>query len=603
MTERAPYHLGRRSRLGPLVADNDLRTSADGQTLIGGSPLRIMRLTEAGAKTVKAWFDGGPVADSDGAQKLARRLLDTGIAHPQPASATEVGDPGDPNDNLNAAVETTLVIPAYNNADAVEQAVASLRRAVEPSPEPGHGDSPADADGVAPLAPNFAETEADTRGTDTQTALSNAYGSGDQHDTAAVLRETDGAHNQQRYGPDQAEQTDRLPSTFSGSTTLPERAANTGNDNDNDTASPIIIVDDASSPGQAAALAQLATTYGAQLIRRQTNGGPGAARNTGWRAARTELVALIDADVTVSAGWLPPLLAHLADPLVGAVAPRVISRSPGVASDLLARYEARRSPLDMGDRPGRVAPRSRISYVPTAALMVRREALETVGGFDETMRVGEDVDLVWRLGRAGHRIRFEPTSIVAHACRATWTAVAHQRRSYGTAAADLETRHPGMVAPVELNAWSLLSWTLMASGGPYAIGLGLATATAATAGLVPKLRGKVDQPVAEAVRLGGLGHLHAGRWLAAAVTRSWLPAFAVGSLFSKRLRRATAAAAMVPPALEWLNGRPPIHPAQWIALRLFDDASYCLGVWQGCHQQQSASALKPRLTNIDGLDT
>src|SRR5262249_13940552 len=50
--------------------------------LVGGSPVRVLRLTPAGARQVAAWFSGKPVPSGAGARTLARRLLDAGIAHP-----------------------------------------------------------------------------------------------------------------------------------------------------------------------------------------------------------------------------------------------------------------------------------------------------------------------------------------------------------------------------------------------------------------------------------------------------------------------------------------------------------------------------------------
>ena len=42
---------------------------------------------------------------------------------------------------------------------------------------------------------------------------------------------------------------------------------------------------------------------------------------------------------------------------------------------------------------------------------MRRAALEQLGGFAEDLRFGEDVDLVWRLVEAGHRVRYDPRSV------------------------------------------------------------------------------------------------------------------------------------------------------------------------------------------------
>ena len=50
-----------------------------------------------------------------------------------------------------------------------------------------------------------------------------------------------------------------------------------------------------------------------------------------------------------------------------------------------------------------MVPYGTVSYVPSAAIICRRSTLLEVGGFDETMHSGEDVDLCWRLVGAGAR--------------------------------------------------------------------------------------------------------------------------------------------------------------------------------------------------------
>lgn len=242
-----------------------------------------------------------------------------------------------------------------------------------------------------------------------------------------------------------------------------------------------------------------------------------------------------------------------------------------------------------------------MSYVPTATIAYRRSALEEADGFDERLRVGEDVDLVWRTGLLGHTIRYEPAAVVTHRNRTSWLALVRQRMTYGTSAAALELRHPGAVAPVEVNAWSLAAWALPAVGGWRGIVAGAATAAGTTASLVPKLRDRVDDPIGEALRLGGLGNLWAGRWLARATTRAWLPAAVAVAAFSPRIRRATAVAAVAPAVLEWREVRPDLDVFRWVAASVLDDASYCAGVWWGCWQQQSWRSLAPRLSGIPGI--
>ena len=78
----------------------------------------------------------------------------------------------------------------------------------------------------------------------------------------------------------------------------------------------------------------------------------------------------------------------------------------------VARYDAEHSPLDLGPEPARVRAGTRVSYVPAAAIVCRVDAIREIGGFDEALRFGEDVDLVWRLDAAGWRCRYEPVATV-----------------------------------------------------------------------------------------------------------------------------------------------------------------------------------------------
>ncbi|MDA0170027.1 glycosyltransferase [Solirubrobacter taibaiensis] len=172
----------------------------------------------------------------------------------------------------------------------------------------------------------------------------------------------------------------------------------------------VIVVDDGSNdPGAIATAARPA-----RLVRRERCGGPAAARNTGLEHATTELVAFVDADTLPPPDWIERLAGHFDDPRVAAVAPRIRAAN------------RRRSPLDMG-------PNRTVQYVPSAALLVR-----TPVRFDETLRYGEDVDLIWRLLDRGHRVVYDPSVVVLH----HEADVLRRRFRYGTSAAPLAARHP-----------------------------------------------------------------------------------------------------------------------------------------------------------------
>jgi mycofactocin glycosyltransferase len=346
---------------------------------------------------------------------------------------------------------------------------------------------------------------------------------------------------------------------------------------------PVVIVDDGSDP-------PLHAVPGAELIRRDTNGGPGAARTTGVASVGTPLVAFLDADTEPEPAWLDALVPHFDDPVVGAVAPRVRS-SPGTGAR--ARYETARSPLDLGAGPAVVRPGSRVPYLPAAAIVVRVEALRAVGGFDEELRVGEDVDLVWRLHAAGWRVRYEPAATVQHVPRPTWAAWLRQRHLYGTSAAPLASRHGPAVAPVRLDRWSIVVWVL-AIVHPLA---GAAVAAGTTAALARKLRA-LRSPWPVSVRLAGLGNLYAGRVLASALVRAWAPGTLLAAIVSRRARRVVIAALILPPLLTWRRGRSPLDPARAVALSIADDAAYGTGVWRGVWRARSLAAVRPDLTHM-----
>jgi mycofactocin glycosyltransferase len=443
--------------------------------LVGGNPIRVIRLTPAGAALLDSWVQGRTVGPGRGSQALARRLLDAGIAHPRPGAASHP-----------SPSEVTVVIPVRDDPDGLTASLAAV-------------------DGV-------------------------------------------------------------------GS---------------------VIVVDDGSQPAVTRAQAGAAT-----LVRRAMAGGPAAARNTGWREARTDIVAFLDADCIPVPGWLEALLPHFADPEVAAVAPRIRSREGAGAPPWLAAYERTRSALDLGTREAPVRPGSPVSYVPTAALAVRKQALVQAGGFDEALRFGEDVDLVWRLEKGGGRTRYEPSVSVTHPTRKSATGWLRQRFQYGRSASALASRHGRHVAPAAMNAWSAGAWGLALAGYP-APAAALAVLTSAA------LARRAGSDRATARTLAGLalaGHLLAGLSLATAVRRAWLPPALVAAVVSDRRRPgslagvALGAALTVPAAAEWLTAPADTGLLTWVALRLADDLAYQAGVWSGCASARSAEALLPRLS-------
>ncbi len=348
---------------------------------------------------------------------------------------------------------------------------------------------------------------------------------------------------------------------------------------------PIVVVDDASSTPVAC--------DGATVVRHSSNRGPAAARNTGVAAlpAAVEVVIFVDSDVELMAGCVATLLAHLEDSTVTAVAPRIQAEA---GERLIDRYEATASPLDLGPHAAVVRPGSPVPYVPSTVLAVRRSEFEEVDGFDESMRVGEDVDLIWRLLDAGGFVRYEPAAHARHRNRPSWAALARQRYGYATAAADLDERHPGDVAPVEIPMPMLLAWSSAWLAGPVGMAAGLAIAASEARKLHARLGEATPDRLAQTVSLSLLGHRHAAVWLGHAVRRAWLP-FGLAALpFSARARRTVVAAWVLPLVSDWVAQRPRMNPASYLAARTIDDTAYCAGLWRGVTTAGSWRALLPR---------
>jgi mycofactocin glycosyltransferase len=355
---------------------------------------------------------------------------------------------------------------------------------------------------------------------------------------------------------------------------------------------PIVVVDDGSRAP--AAVAAVAATHGATLVRRPGNGGPSAARNTGLDHATTELVAFVDSDCVPSPGWIDRLAGHFADPMVGAVAPRITALA---GHSVAGRYARTAGSLDMGGRPARVTPNTRVSYVPTAALIARRTALQAVarqtGVFDPAMPVGEDVDLVWRLHTGGWRIRYDPAVQVSHHEPTTCSALLARRLRYGTSAAPLALRHPRNIPALVLTPWPAMTVVALLARRPVAAGVVFALSVLTTN---RTLRAH-DLPTSGVLRAK-----------ATAVANTWLGAGRYGTQYATPLlvalmlaggrarwsRRAVAASLLLgPPLAAWATRRPAVDPIRFAAVTLADDIAYGAGVWAGCVQHRTATPLRP----------
>jgi GT2 family glycosyltransferase len=188
----------------------------------------------------------------------------------------------------------------------------------------------------------------------------------------------------------------------------------------------VIVVDDGSK-GECVSRTALRFDE-VQVIRNPKAKGFCAAANAGIAAASGDAVELLNDDTEVTAGWAEAALAHFANPAVAAVAPLVLQNDPSRPAGLPSLIDSAGDEYDPGGFARKrchgstqVPPTGEVWGASATAAFYRRSALLAVGGFPEYFGAYfEDVDLSFRLRKAGHSIRYESASVLWHRVSASY---------------------------------------------------------------------------------------------------------------------------------------------------------------------------------------
>jgi cellulose synthase/poly-beta-1,6-N-acetylglucosamine synthase-like glycosyltransferase len=310
----------------------------------------------------------------------------------------------------------------------------------------------------------------------------------------------------------------------------------------------ILVVDDGSRD-RSREIARDAAAYAPIRLLDGPRHGAAAAVNFGVRAARHAIIAQVDQDVVLDAGWLERIVPIFDDPAVGAVQGCYTARR---SDSFFARVMA----LDLEQRYDRLT--DTVDHVCTGNSAYRADALAAVGGLNESLGYGYDNDLSYRLSAAGYRLKFCREARSRHRWRDGLAGYLTQQYGFGYGRLDVVAAHPGKftgddVSPMRMMSHPALAttavacaavaawaWLLGVSASPFAVAAVLLTGGLAAERCAAGLRAwrRFGDPAALAFPL-----VHAARDLA------WVAAIAVWTARRVLRRPSPPSASMTPRAV------------------------------------------------------
>jgi GT2 family glycosyltransferase len=196
----------------------------------------------------------------------------------------------------------------------------------------------------------------------------------------------------------------------------------------------IYLIDNASTDGSSEYVKQNFPMV--KIIKFEKNFGFAKAYNIAIRMIDADYIALLNDDTKVHPKWLEELVkAALEDEKAGALGslilfldyPDIVQHAGGMITPIGGGID-----IGFGKPLHEVDLRKRyVGYVCGAAMLVKKEVFEKVGGFDnDYFAYFEDVDLCWRMWLQGYKVVLVPTSVVYHKYGGSWGGRYNPRRLY-----------------------------------------------------------------------------------------------------------------------------------------------------------------------------
>ena len=184
----------------------------------------------------------------------------------------------------------------------------------------------------------------------------------------------------------------------------------------------VIFVDNNSTDGSLEFVKQnFSQDHRLKTIENKASLGPAVGRNKGIAIAKGKYVAFLDNDTEADPAWLSELVKVFeSDPEIGAAQIKLLKTEPRDTFDYAGDYL---TPLGfLSERARGAKDIGQFDYVcdifsaKSAAMAIRKDVLDKIGGFDEDFYMYlEETDICWRVWLSGYRVVFSPKSIVYHA--------------------------------------------------------------------------------------------------------------------------------------------------------------------------------------------
>lgn len=189
----------------------------------------------------------------------------------------------------------------------------------------------------------------------------------------------------------------------------------------------VIVVDGGSTD----ATTEIAKKHPVKLVCCQLN--PAAAYNLALDDTKHEIIGLVDSDAKVEKQWLRKLVKRLDDPKIAGASGTVETWNNNKLVPRVIGYE-------LNYRYQRL-PKS-VERVATMNLLLKKEIVKKIGGFDETLPTSYDTDIGARLANEGYSIAFDSEATCYHFHRPTLGAFFKQQYKYGQNTWKLYFKHP-----------------------------------------------------------------------------------------------------------------------------------------------------------------